>query len=70
MSINAQLSEFYKRQGLTGEHLRSALKFDRRAVRQNIASRVYYGGPPDTLWDAFVWLSTPQGNEYWSARCV
>lgn len=70
MSINNQLSKFYRNQGLTGKHLRSALKYDRRAVRQNIASPVCYGVPSDSLWDAFVWFNTPQGDEYWDARCV
>lgn len=70
MSINKELSKFYKKQGLTGKHLRSALKYDRRAVRQNIASTTCGGVRADTLWCAFVWLSTPQGDEYWNARCV
>lgn len=67
MSINKQLSKFYKRQGLTGKHLRSALKHDRRAVRQNIASP---GISANDLWSAFVWGHTPQGAAYWNARCV
>lgn len=70
MSINRELSKFYKKQGLTGKHLRSALKYDRRAVRQNIASTTRYGVPSDTLWVVFVWFNTPQGAEYWNARCV
>ena len=70
MSINKELSKFYKKQGLTSKHLRSALKYDRRAVRQNIASITCSGVPADTLWDAYVWFSTPQGDEYWNTRCV
>ena len=70
MSINKQLSKFYRKQGLTGKHLRSALKYDRRAVRQNIASTTFNGVPSGSLVDAFVWSSTPQGVEYWYIRYV
>lgn len=68
MSINKQLSTFYVKQGLTGKHLRSALKYDRKAVRQNIANPACYGVSSDTLWSAFSWDCTPQGGKYWAAR--
>lgn len=68
MSINSELSKFYRKQGLTGKHLRSALKHDRRAVRQNIASQVCCGAQDTTLWGAFVWYKTPQGGDYWLLR--
>lgn len=68
MSINKQLSKFYEKQGLTGKHLRSALKYDRKAVRQNISNPKCCGAPSDTLWGAFAWIDTPQGCNYWCAR--
>lgn len=68
MSINKELSAFYKKQGLTGKHLRSALKYDRKAVRQNIASPVCFGVADVSLWGAFAWSKTPQGGDYWCAR--
>lgn len=63
MSINKQLSRFYKSQGLTGKHLRSALKYDRRAVRVQRTSRTAL-----VLCRAFVWSDTPQGLAYWARR--
>lgn len=73
MTINAQLSEFYKRQGLTGKHLRSALKHDRREVRRNIAQYQSAFAPEDRwiparIGEAFAWIETREGCPYWSAR--
>ena len=63
MSINKQLSRFYKNQGLTGKHLRSALKYDRKAVRVNRPGWVAHD-----LSQAFVWADSPQGFVYWDKR--
>lgn len=63
MSINKQLSRFYKHQGLTGKHLRSALKYDRKAVRVNRP-----GWVAADLSRAFCWTDSPQGFDYWHLR--
>lgn len=63
MSANKQLSEFYAKQGLTGKHLRKALKHDRKQVRL-LKAQDY-----ECLSGMFNWQSSPQGHGYWSARC-
>lgn len=73
MTINAQLSQFYNRQGLTGKHRRSALKHDRRKVRRNTAQYQSAVAPeerwtPTSLGTAFSWFETSEGCSYWSAR--
>ena len=71
MSVKKQLQAFYKKQGLTGKHLRSALRHDMRRVRQCARAFAYYIGTDrykDCLSEAFVWCDTPEGVTYWLDR--
>jgi hypothetical protein len=75
VTINAQLREFYSRQGLTGKHLRSALKHDRRRIREEVTKHQlgwprYERYDPEYLSEAFAWAGTREGAGYWAARCV
>lgn len=71
--INAQLRAFYDAQGLTGQHRRRALQYDRRRIRE---VAIHETGQPfvpscadtDTLSCAFVWWLTKEGRGYWLAR--
>lgn len=71
--IKKQLREFYRRQGLSGKHLRSAMRFDMKAAMANAeASAKDIGEPVEfgNIGNAFEWYVTPQGFDYWDARCV
>jgi len=66
MSIKNQLRTYYARQGLTGQHLRKALRYDMRAIQTG----------PQLLADAtciagrLSWHATPQGSDYWLNRAI
>lgn len=71
--IKKQLREFYRRQGLSGKHLRSAMQFDMKAARVNADAFAKGLGIPaefDSLGNAFEWHTSPQGFEYWDDRCI
>lgn len=71
--VNAQLRAFYDAQGLTGQHRRHAIRYDRRAIRE---AAIRETGEPfvpstigtDTLDCAFVWWRSKEGQPYWAAR--
>lgn len=71
--IKKQLRKFYRRQGLTGKHLRSALRWDMKAAKANAVEFAAEMGEEldvSTLSYAFEWGSTKQGFFYWADRCV
>lgn len=74
MTPNRQLSAFYKKQGLTGKHLRSALKHDRKLVLKNTRAEntpqqmQYLRRHPYGIESLFHWSSTPEGHDYWAPR--
>lgn len=71
-----QLSAFYVEQGLTGKHLRSAIKHDLKLVKQNVIGCFGYDqrlrplGPHEDrqLSCLFVWFDSPEGYDYWADR--
>lgn len=63
MNYNQQLRAFYKNQGLTGKHLRGALKHDRRRIRKLSAHT-----NAEPLCSLFVWGRTREGCAYWNSR--
>lgn len=66
MTIKKQLRAFYADQGLTGKHLRKALRYDMKAVRRHVATQ--QRPPCNNLQNAFGWGRTPEGAEYWAHR--
>lgn len=71
--IKKQLQKFYRRQGLTGKHLRSAMRWDMKAAKANAVEFAdEMCEPLDTsgLSYSFNWGSTKQGFLYWSGRCL
>lgn len=64
---NQQLRAFYKAQGLQGKHLRSALKYDRRRVREE--TDVDRFKDPSWLTCLFFFGGTREGCAYWFERC-
>lgn len=68
MSIKKQLSAFYDKQGLTGKHRRKAMQYDMKAVRANIKAD-HCGMRSNYLQASFFFMDSPQGGDYWYARC-
>lgn len=71
--IKKQLKAFYQRQGLSGKHLRSALRWDMRTAKANALAFSQDNDIPldiSTISNAFEWCSTKQGFEYWGDRCI
>lgn len=71
--VNAQLRAFYDAQGLTGQHRRHAIRYDRRAIREAAIRETGQPFAPampctDTLECAFVWWLTSEGDGYWRVR--
>lgn len=61
-----QLRAFYKKQGLQGRHLRSALKYDRRRVREEADVDRF----ADFSWLGclFLFEEAREGGAYWHER--
>lgn len=71
--IKKQLREFYRRQGLTGKHLRSAMRWDMKAAKANaveFAEEVYEPIDLGSISRAFEWSATKQGHFYWAYRSI
>ena len=68
MTIKKQLAAFYDKQGLTGKHRRKAMQYDMKAVRANVKAYHGYARPVHVLAAAFIFMSSPEGNQYWARR--
>lgn len=71
--INAQLRAFYDAQGLTGQHRRRALQYDRRRIREEAIRDIGRPFTPthpgtDSIACAFAWHRTTDGHWYWMIR--
>lgn len=69
MTIKNELRAFYANQGLTGKHLRKALRHDMKAVKR---SAIKQRGRLDhrSLVHAFGWDWSPEGVDYWGLRSL
>lgn len=64
-TVKNQLRAFYVKQGLTGKHLRMALRHDMKAV----AKQAYDSDWPHfSIIEAFCWVRTSEGSRYWYER--
>lgn len=71
--IKKQLQKFYRRQGLAGKHLRSAMRWDMKTAKANaVEFAKEMGEPLDTssLSHSFEWSTTKQGFDYWADRSL
>lgn len=66
--IKNELRAFYADQGLTGKHLRKALRHDMKAVARNIAVQGCGYRSVRSLQTAFGWGSSLEGSDYWGYR--
>lgn len=64
MSIKNTLRGYYAKQGLTGQHLRQALRHDMRSIRK--ADTLRTDSP--VMSSRFSWGSTKEGYDYWLER--
>lgn len=65
MTAKQQLRAFYAKQGLTGSHLRSAMRHDLRQIKKH--SDIFSPEGAELAY-LFLWNQTPQGWAYWRAR--
>lgn len=68
--IKNELRAFYANQGLTGKHLRKALRHDMKAVARNIQTQGRTVVSDTGLTRAFGWDHSPEGMSYWALRSV
>lgn len=71
--IKKQLREFYRRQGLSGKHLRSAMRWDMRTAKANALEFAVENGielDTSSISNAFDWGDSDQGFRYWDDRCI
>lgn len=64
-TVKNQLRAFYAKQGLTGKHLRMALRHDMKAVARNAD---FEDWPRYGIMHAFGWSRSPEGGRYWWMR--
>lgn len=64
MSIKGDLRTYYAKQGLTGQHLRQALRHDMRSIRKARQVR----RESQEICSRFDWSSTKEGYNYWLER--
>lgn len=64
-TVKNQLRAFYAKQGLTGKHLRMALRHDMKAVARNAD---FENWPAWSLTAVFAWSHSPEGWRYWWLR--
>ena len=71
--IKKQLKAFYRAQGLSGKHLRSALRWDMRTAKANALEFAVENGielDVSSISNAFDWSESKQGFDYWADRCI
>lgn len=71
--IKKQLREFYRAQGLSGKHLRSAMRWDMRTAKANALEFAVENGielDTSSISNAFDWGQSDQGFCYWADRCL
>ena len=71
--VKATLSRFYVRQGLTGKHLRAALRHDLRSLRKQGAitdhgKQIPTGGGLASCGKK--WSELSEGGFYWARRAI
>lgn len=68
--IKNELRAFYANQGLTGKHLRKALRHDMKAAARNIQAQGRTVVSDIALVHSFGWDQSPEGLTYWAMRSV
>lgn len=71
--VKATLSRFYVRQGLTGKHLRAAIRHDMRSLRKQGAITNQGKGIPVACGLAACgkeWSDLSEGGLYWAKRAI